>query len=127
VKTYRRKPIVMRAFKWDGKPNEHVKLLGPVQGGHVPCNHCILPWAEHGELINPAGSTYSVLCRGRWVVIGPDGSSEFMSEADFKAQYEECDAVGCEACPPGKNIECNDGGECANTGEPIPPDQLNSP
>ena len=88
VKKYRRKPLVVSAFKWDGKPNEHVKLLGSVRG-EVRCNNCILPWDDHGVLENPIDTVYSILCVGKWVLINSDGQTETMRGKQFEDEYEE--------------------------------------
>lgn len=88
MKKYTRKPLRFEAFRWDGEPNEHVKLLGKVRGD-LGCKQCTDPWEKHGELTSPYDSVYSILCVGRMVLIREGGTTEFMSEAQFRHEYEE--------------------------------------
>jgi len=91
MKTYRRKALEVTAFKWDGKPNEHVDLLGTVRGGDPPpCSCCGSDWFAHGRLLAPEDSVHSIVCPGYWIVVhGGAGLTECMSEERFHYEYEE--------------------------------------
>ncbi len=90
MKTYKRKPLTRLAFKWDGlfRSDGHVSILGEVLGDS-PCKQCGEFIERHGELTKPYDSVYSILCVGRWVLIREDGTTEIMSETQFRLEYEE--------------------------------------
>ena len=89
MKEYVTKPIHVKAFKWDGEPNDYVKLVGPVRGDEKPCNFCGLLLEKHGELVNPKQTATPFVCVGEMVVVWPDMVSEAMYPTEFEEKFEE--------------------------------------
>ena len=96
---FRKIPIVVDAFQWDGKGHEDVKMEWTAGMGSVfcvaddnddtPCAECGGPYREHLNVHTLEGNMYG--CIGDWIITGIKGEKYPCKDEIFKMTYEPVD------------------------------------
>lgn len=92
MKLYKRKPIVLEAYQWEGQgPEEEAPILRYKADARIligKCRLCGNKMMDHGRLVAPEGPDLTV-CPGDYIITGVDGNMYPCSPDNFAQLYEE--------------------------------------
>ena len=96
---YDRRPLRVRAERWEGAPTDDVRLVDngdiypwtqqqtySVIGGAPDCAQCGKPFNEHGRL-RVGNTTQQFVCRGDWIIHSPERAVYAMTDAGFNHAF----------------------------------------
>jgi len=92
MKTYRRKPETVQAYKWEGLDYYTEDDAGYIEEAgrsiaDTPCPFCSYPHEKHGEIF-VANNMSEIVCPGSMIVV-KDGKKKRYNAKVFFEKYEE--------------------------------------
>lgn len=91
MKQYRKKPLIISAFRWEGQgPDEEAlirRVKAPARDLLAKCSYCNQKLQDHGRL--EAAEKSQLVCPGDYIITGVEGEIYACAASVFEKSYEE--------------------------------------